>query len=212
MTGDAHPFQTDAVRAELRHRTVRSGAIAAAARLGSIGLQLGSVVVLARLLTPRDFGVQAMVLPLTILFNSIVNLGLQTAVIQQEDLDSDAASAIWRLGLGVNFVLASLMAVAGVLLSRINETPEVALVGLAWAAVVYLASSSAVLEAVLKRRLRFGVVWSAHVGATIVSVFAAIAAALAGAGHWALMVQIAVMELGRAATVWLASDWRPSLG
>ncbi|MFN0177997.1 MAG: oligosaccharide flippase family protein [Gemmatimonadales bacterium] len=211
MAGDAHLFRTDTVRAELRHRTMRSGAIAVGARLGSIAVQLGSVVVLARLLTPRDFGIQAMVLPLTILGNSMINLGLQTTVIQEEDLGPDAASAIWRLGLGVNLVLAALMAAGGALVARINATPEVTLVAVAWAAVVYLASTSAVLEAVLKRRLRFGVVWSAHMGATVVSVIAAIAAALAGAGYWALMVQMAVMELGRAATVWVASDWRPAL-
>jgi PST family polysaccharide transporter len=210
VTGDSSLFQTDTVRAELRHRAMRSGAIAAGSRIASIALQLGSMVVLARMLTPRDFGIQAMVLPLTILFNSIVNMGLQTVVIQREDLGPREANAMFWLGLRVNLVLAALMGLAGFLLSLLNRTPEMVPVAVAWAAVIYLASTAAVHEALLKRQLRFGVVWGAHLGATVVSVAAAIVAAAGGAGHWALMVQIAVMELGRASVVWVVSAWRPS--
>lgn len=189
---------------------MRSGAIAATARLTQIGLQLSSAVILARLLTPRDFGIQAMVVPLTILFNSIVNTGLQTVVIQREDLRPPDATAMFWLGLKVNLVFAGLMAASGAVLSRVYHTPEVVPVSLVWAAVIYLAATSAVHEALLKRQLRFGTVWSAHLAATVVSIGASLAAALGGAGHWALMIQIAVMELGRSVIVWTISGWRPS--
>jgi PST family polysaccharide transporter len=194
VTGDSHFFQTDTARAELRHRAVRSGAIAAVARAAQIGLQLGSTIVLARILTPSDFGIQAMVLPITILFNGIINLAFQMVLIQREELGDREASGMFWLGLKVNLVVAGLMALAGAGLSRVYRTPEVVWVGVAWAAVLYLASSSAVHEALLKRQLKFGKVWGAQLVATGLGIAAAVGAALAGAGHWALMIQIAVGE------------------
>ncbi|MFN0181269.1 MAG: oligosaccharide flippase family protein [Gemmatimonadales bacterium] len=206
---DPSLFQTDGVRAELPQRTVRSGAIAAVSRFGQIALQLGSAVVLARLLTPADFGIQAMVLALAILFNSVANLGLQTVIIQREVLDHAEASAMFHLAVRTNVLVCGAMAVAGAALAVVYRQPAVTWVAAAWATVIYLAATAAVHEALLKRQLKFGMVWSAHLAATVASVGAAIVAAASGAGHWALLIQIAVMELGRAATVWLVSGWKP---
>ena len=189
---------------------MRSGAIAASARLLQIGIQLATNVVLARMLTPRDFGIQAMVFPLMILFNGIINMAFQLVVIQTEELGHRQANAMFWLGLRVNLVLAAMMAATGFGLARVYRTPEVVWVTIAWAGVLYFAASSAVPEALLKRQLRFGVVWSAQLVAVVVSMGAAIGAAAAGAGHWALMVQIAAGEIGRSLIVWTVSSWRPS--
>jgi PST family polysaccharide transporter len=205
-------FDTDAVRADLGRRSVRSSAVTLASRAAQMVLFLGSAMVLARVLTPADFGVQAMVLPLTILVNNIVNLGLQSAVIHRERLDHREASAVFWLALRINLGLTTLMAVGSPLLARWYGEPRVTWVGVAWAATMFGASLSAIHEALLKRQLRFGLVMRVQVTAMAVSVAAAILAAALGAGHWALMLQIAVMDLGRAAAIWIVCPWRPAVG
>ena len=81
-------------------------------------LLLGSAMILARVLTPSDFGVQAMVLPVAFLANSIANLGLQSAVIHRESHDSDDANGLFRHSLRANVVFAGAIAALAPLLAR----------------------------------------------------------------------------------------------
>jgi len=200
----------DAVRKDLRARSIRAGVIAAGARGVQILLSFGSVAVLARILTPEDFGVFAMVLPITILVNTCINHALQTSVIHRSDLDHDQASGMFWLTARVNAAVAAAMALAGPLLARFYDDARVAALAAAWAAVLWLASLSAIHEALLKRQMRFGAVMGIGVASALAGVVAAIAAALAGAGYWALFVQVGVMDLCRLGALWIACRWRPA--
>lgn len=204
-------LRLDGVRAELRTRSVRSGFIALTARGSQILLQLGSLVVLARLLTPEDFGVIAFVLPFAVLMNSISHNGLQSAVIHRETLEQDEVSALFWYAARMNLLASAGFAALGPLLAYFYDDPRVIPVAAAWAGVVYIASVSSVHEALLKRQLRFGTVMSLHIGALAVGTALALLLAFAGAGHWALFAQTAVMEVGRSGAVWLACGWRPSV-
>jgi PST family polysaccharide transporter len=203
-------FRLDAVHAELRARSVRSGFIAVATRAGQVVIGLASIIVLARLLTPNDFGVIAMVMPLTLLFGNIANLGLQSAVIHRESLDHDEASALFWLAARANALACLALVAAGPVLARIYDDPRVVGVNTAWACIVYIASLAAVHEALLKRQLRFGIVLGAQLTGVGLGAVAAIILASAGAGYWSLLVQVAVIELGRASAIWVSCRWRPS--
>ena len=133
-------FDTDAVRTDLGRRSVHSSAVTLAARAAQMALFLGSAMVLARLLTPADFGVQAMVLPLTILVNNIVNLGLQSAIIHRERLDHREASAVFWLAVRFNLGVTTLMAIGSPFLARWYGEPRVMWVCVAWAATIFGAS------------------------------------------------------------------------
>ncbi len=212
MTTHERYFAVDAVRRDLRNRSVRSGVIAAGARGVQILLAFGSVAVLARILTPEDFGVFAMVLPVTILVNASINHALQTSVIHRAELDHAQASGLFRLAARWNLIVATGMGVAGPALAWFYDDPRVTGLAIAWAAVLWLTSLSAVHEALLKRQMRFGVVMGISVGASLAGVVAAIGAALAGAGYWALFVQVGVMDLCRLAALWTTCRWRPARG
>jgi PST family polysaccharide transporter len=202
-------FGTERLRTDLRHHSVRSGFVAAGGRVLQILLQIGSVMVLARILTPGDFGVLAMVLPVTILVNTVANQGLQTTIIHRSELNQPDASALFWLAIRVNFGVAILMGASGPALARIYNDDRITWYTAAWAFIIFGASTAAVHEALLKRQMRFGMVTIAHVCALAAGVIAAVVAALLGARHWALLVQIGVMDLGRAGAMWAVSGWRP---
>jgi PST family polysaccharide transporter len=171
---------------------------------------LGSAIILARVLTPSDFGVQAMVLPVAFLANNIANLGLQSAVIHRESLDSADANWLFHHSLRVNLVVAGVMAALAPLMARFYHEPRVTGVGLLWAATIYGSTLSAIQEALLKRQMRFGVVMKAQLTALVVSVVVAVAAALLGLGYWSLILQVTVMEMTRVVIIWIVCPWRPS--
>jgi PST family polysaccharide transporter len=205
-------FRTDSVRADLRGHSVRSGFIAIGARVAQALLQLVGVVVLARILTPADFGIIAYVVPLAILVTVIANGALQSAVIHRAELDQAQASRVFREAALINFGLCTALAAASPLIARFYEEPRAAGVAIAWAAIIYCASLAAVPEALLKRQMRFGTVMGAHVVGLVIGTAGAIAAALAGAQYWALLIQVAAPPPIRSAVVWIASGWRPSSG
>lgn len=167
-------------------------------------------MVLARLLTPADFGVQAMVLPIAILVNAIANAGVQSAIIQRDELDHAQSSALFWESLKWNGVLCGAMALLAPILARVYEEPRLTGIGVLWAAVILGSTLSAVPEALLKRQLRFAVVVRAQLTALVVSVIVAVAAAWLGFRHWSFIIQVAVLELGRVAIIWRQVGWRPA--
>ncbi|MGH7551460.1 MAG: lipopolysaccharide biosynthesis protein [Longimicrobiales bacterium] len=210
MSNHDNYFHLDAVRADLRARSVRSGFFTVAARGAQTFIQLGSIIILARLLTPEDFGVIAMVVPLSLLVGLTTASGLQTTVVHRERLDQREVSAFFWYAARVNLIACLAMAAAGLLLARVYGEPRVVGVAIAWAALLYLSTLCSVHEALLKRQLRFGTIMSVHIVALAIGTVVAISAALLGAGHWALLIQIMGMEGGRSLAMWVACRWRPS--
>jgi PST family polysaccharide transporter len=188
---------------------MRSGAATLIARAAQLLLQLGLFMVLARVLTPADFGVQAMVLPIAILVSSIANAGLQSAIIQRDDLEDAQCSAIFWRALSVNGLLCGFMMLVAPVVAIGYGEPRALGVGIAWAMVIFLATLSAVPEALLKRDMDFAVVVRAQLVAVVTSVGIAILAARMGAAHWTFIIQIASVELLRVGIIWRISSWRP---
>ncbi len=168
-------------------------------------------MILARLLTPADFGIMAMVLPLAQLTNTIGFRGLQTTVIHQEHLDAARTSAFFRTSSTWNLLLAAAMAGLGPAVARFYDEPRVLWITVAWAAVIYVATLSAVHTGLLKRQMRFGAVTAIQLGSAAIGVAAAIGAALAGAAYWALLIQLAAWRASSTVLTWIVCDWRPAL-
>lgn len=187
----------------------RSGALVVAGRGLQLALQFGLVAVLSRILTPADMGLLAVVMPLAVLMQAIANSGLQGAIIQHRDLDEGEASALFWASLRWNTVLAVVMVAAGAVVAAILRDARVIPVAAAWAAVILVATASAIPEARLKRDFRFGTVLAAHLTAMVISVAAALWVVQLGARYWTLIIQMAVVELGRVALVMGLSRWRP---
>jgi PST family polysaccharide transporter len=84
----------------LRQNAQRASALNLAARGTDFLFQFLSMAILARLLTPADFGVFAMATPFVWILMTFGDLGLASAVLQQRDLNEGQASAVFR----VNFM------------------------------------------------------------------------------------------------------------
>ncbi|MDH3732708.1 MAG: oligosaccharide flippase family protein [Gemmatimonadota bacterium] len=202
-------FRTGEVSAEVRERAVASGRISVSGRAIQIALRLVSIAILARLLRPEDFGVRALVLPVIILTNSVINLRLHVAVLQQENLDSEGLGRVFRLSLRFNLLMVLIVAALGPLLAEIYDDARVVGVTAAWAAAIYVLNLGAFHEVLLKRDMRFGVTTFIETTSMFVGMIVAILAASLGAGYWALVLEIGIIGLGRSAGAWMACPWRP---
>jgi PST family polysaccharide transporter len=192
-------------------RAARSGAIVATGRVlqGVVGLTTATI--LARLLTPADFGVFAMVLPVALIVTMTINRGLHMAVMHEAELSPAQVTRLFWIAQRFNVLLLGGMALSAPLLARLYREPRVTVVALMWALALVFQSLGVFAEAVLKRQIRFGVLAAIELGTMVVGVTASITAAALGHHNIALVTQVLVWQTLRCVGAYVASQWWPDL-
>jgi O-antigen/teichoic acid export membrane protein len=196
---------------ELRRLAVRGAAATISASGLALAAQLVSTVILARLLTPADFGVVAMVTTFSLLVASFGLNGFTEAVIQFEEVDHYTASNLFWLNSGAGVVLAIAFMAAGSLLVRFYGNPQVAHVAAGLSVGIFIATVSVIHLALLKRAMRFVATSTNDVVGRVVNTVVSILLALRGWGYWALVAGIIAQQLSiTIGACWLCR-WVPSL-
>lgn len=206
--GDLRPI---AEGKELRHLAVRGGAATISASALSLAVQIVSTVILARLLTPADFGVIAMVTTFVMFLMSVGASGCTEAIIQRDKMDRFLVSNLFWINLAVGLILTVGFAAASSLLARFYRNPQVAYIALAMSPGILIAGVSVVPVALLKRNMRFTAVSANEVVGRTANTTVAILLALRGWGCWALVAGIVVQALSIAMGAWWLCRWYPSL-
>lgn len=195
----------------LRQAGLTGGGISVASRMVNYVIQMGSTVVLARLLKPEDFGLVAMVYAFVAVFLVFQDFGLVDAVIQEPVLhEKQIANAFW-VTLALSVLVAMLVAAGSPLVGRFFDDPRLTLITVVYASCFPLIGGSVLHLALLKRQMRFGRVALVETCATVISVGTAIGLAVAGMGYWAIVGRPVVLAASRTAGAWIASGWRPTL-
>jgi len=207
-SGAFHPV---ALGSELRRLAVRGAAATISAAALGLAAQTVSTVILARLLTPGDFGVVAMVTTFSLLLMSVGVNGFEEAVIQRPEIDRFQASNLFWINCGIGVVLAAGFAGASSLLAHFYHNPLVTRVAIGVSPAIFLASTSVVHVALVKRAMQFTSISAndiiARVGYTVV----ALVLAWQGWGYWALVVGIVGSSLSTTIGAWWLCRWVPSL-
>jgi O-antigen/teichoic acid export membrane protein len=175
------------------------------------GTQLLTMVILAHLLKPADFGVVGMATVVTGFMGLFRDLGTTSAIVQKEQVSHDLLSSLFWLNAG----LGSLLGLAVFCLAPWSLTiyPEPQVVPLLQAlAVTFLLSGLNVLpQAILERELGFNRLAQMEIAAVLVGSCVGVGTALAGCGPWSLIYQtIAAMGVSTL-LLWLSTPWRPAV-
>ncbi|MGA8088013.1 MAG: lipopolysaccharide biosynthesis protein [Terracidiphilus sp.] len=204
-------FRPGAGNHELRRLAVRGAAATVSASGLALGAQVISTVILARLLTPADFGVVTMVTTFSLLVVSFGLNGFTEAVIQFEEMDHQTASNLFWLNTGAGLVLAIAFAAAGSLLARFYGNPLVADVAKGLSIGIFIQAGSVVHLALLMRAMRFGGTSTNDVVGRVANTVFSILFALRGWGYWALVTGILAQQLSLTVGAWWLCRWVPGL-
>jgi PST family polysaccharide transporter len=196
---------------KLRRLAVRGAAATVSASGLSLAAQVISTVILARLLTPADFGVVTMVTTFSLLLAGFGLNGFTEAIIQFEEIDQYTASNLFWLNSGCGLVLAIAFVVAGSGLARFYRDPLVAGVAAGLSVGIFISAASVIHLALLKRAMRFAVTSTNDVVGRAVNTAVSILLALRGWGHWALVAGIVAQQLSITVGAWWLCRWIPSL-
>lgn len=172
-------------------------------------IQIVATVVLARLLTPRDFGVVTMVTTFSFLLINFGLNGFTEAVVQAESISHQLASTLFWMNVGCGAVLTVVFASAGALLAWFYKDPLVKPVTVGIAITIFLTSISVMHLALLKRAMRFPQISFNDIRARVISVGVTIVLALAGWSYWSLVAGAAVLALSTSMGAWVLCRWMP---
>ena len=195
----------------LRRLAVRGAGVTVLS--GGLGqaIQIVASVVLARLLTPADFGVVAMVTTFSILLMNFGLNGFTEAVLQRETIDHSLTSNLFWINVGAGLLLTAGFASAGSAVARFYNSPHAAPVATGISATIFITSTSVLHLALLQRALRFSAVCVNSIVARAVSVAVSILLAWAGWGYWALVAGAVALSLSTSLGAFILCRWVPSL-
>jgi PST family polysaccharide transporter len=176
----------------------------------SFVVQIAATVVLARLLTPADFGVVTMVTTFSLLVSSFGLNGFTEVILQREEVSHFLASNLFWINLGAGVFLTIAFAATGPLMAHFYHDPLVSHVAQGMSLTVVVASASVIPLALLNRAMRFAAVSANGVVARAVYVIVSILLAFAGWGYWALVVGNVAQEVSRAIGAWFMCRWLPA--
>lgn len=213
MTTAAEPDEIAGASAapSLAGRASAAGTLRLGGQLAKLVILVGLSMAMARLLTPADFGLFALVGTLSAFVATFRDFGLGHATIYARALSDEQRHAVLRVQLSLSGRLVLLMALAGPVLAMIYDEPRLVRITLVMALVNGIAALAVLPESLLSRRMRFGTLAGIEVGALLTSGVVGVGLAWAGAGYWALVAQAATDLLARTAALWLATPWRPDL-
>jgi PST family polysaccharide transporter len=197
--------------ADHSHQSVRSGVFAIASRGISVFVQVGSTIILARLLSPEDFGLVSMVAAFTGFIPVLSDLGTRDAAVQRAAITQHEVSALFWLTMAIGVALGLLLAAGGPLIASYYHEPRLRDIALASSLGFMLGAASCQHFALLRRAMQFKAIASIEVGANVLSSVASIAMAIWGAGYWALVAKPVLLAAFTLIGVGLACPWVPGI-
>ena len=206
--------RTDHLKANLARRSVRGGAVTFLAKGWSFSLALVSTMVLARLLTPRDYGLVALVAPVTGFLGIFLEMGLSAATIQKADVTDRQISTLFWVNTVAGLLLMGVVALLAPGLAWFYHDRRVLAITLALGAMFLVNGMAVQHRALLQRQMRLPALAGIGMAAQIAGVGTAITMAWAGFNYWALVLNVVAARVVEMILLWTFSRWvpgRPSL-
>ncbi len=202
-------FDTEYLKADLKGRSVRGGM----ATMGSQGvrfvLQMASTMVLARLLTPADYGLIGMVTVVVNFATMFKDAGLSMATVQKDKITHEQISTLFWINVLISVVLGLCVLLGSPLIARFYGKPELTAVTAVLSLSFILSGLSIQHAALLRRHMRFGSLASVQVVSQIITVTVTILLALYGWRYWALVGGSFTTALSTAALTFYFCPWMP---
>ena len=201
--------RTDSDFSKVRRLAVRGAGAAMISQASGLVVQMVATIVLARLLTPADFGLVTMVTTFSLLVSNFGLNGFTEAVLQREHIDHHLASNLFWISVGCGLVLTGGFAACGTLMARFYGAPLVAHIALGISLTIFITSTYVVHVALLMRGMYFTAVSANDIVARIVSVAVSVVLAWAGWGYWALVAGTVAQPLSVSIGAWMLCRWIP---
>ena len=178
-------------------------------RCGAQFVTLIVSIVLARILTPSDFGTVSLIMVFTTILQVFVDSGLGTALIQKKDADDLDFSSVFYFNFAICLILYLGMFIASPFIAKfykdISLTPIIRVISLT----IVMSGVKGIQQSYVSRNMLFKKFFFATLGGTLFSAVLGIGMAYAGFGVWSIVAQQLSNTAIDTLILWITVDWRP---
>lgn len=204
-------FRVEHLKLDLGRRTARGGALMIGSQAVKFAITMVTTVVLARLLTPTDYGLIGMVLVFTGFMTLFKSMGLSAATMQRTKVTQDQISTLFWINMVVGFGLMFLTAALAPVVAWFYSEPTLVWITLVLSVGFALGGITVQHEALLKRQMRFGTLAAIELISMVIGIACGIILAWYGARFWALVWNQLIALFIYSVGVWITCSWRPGM-
>ncbi len=180
-------------------------------RLGSQGTQMLISILLARLLSPKEFGVIAIMMVFITIGYICIDGGFSMALVQKKDIDDQDCSAVFYLNIAMSMVFYLVVFIVAPFIAKYYANESICTYLRVLASVFVIRAFSIVQTALLTKRMLFKFNFRINITAIAISGISGIILAYCGFGVWSLIVQQIINVFVTGCLLWFFVKWRPLL-
>mgnify|MGYP000386599606 FL=1 len=193
----------------LKSKTVKGVVWSSIERFSTQGVQFLIMIIMARLLTPKDYGLIGMLAIFLAVAQSLIDSGFSQALIRKQDRTDVDNSTVFYFNIVVSSALYLILFIAAPFVADFYNQPELTSVMRVVCLGVILNSLVVVQRALLTVRIDFKTQAKASLSAAVISGCIGIVLAYCGFGVWSLVVQQLLNLSVNTLLLWIFSKWRP---
>jgi teichuronic acid exporter len=195
----------------LKQKTVSGVVWTAIESVGQYAIQLVITIVLARILSPTDFGTIEMLLIFTALTRVFIESGFSQSLIRKNDVDTVDLNSVFYFNVLLSIVIYIILYFASPFVAAFYKTPELTSIARVIFITEIINAFGIIHIAIISIDLNFKILTRSSIFAAFISAIVGILAAKLGYGVWSLVYQTLSFAIIKTISLWYYNKWRPSL-
>jgi len=195
----------------LKNKTVKGTMWSAVDNVAQLGVTFVVSIVLARLLSPDDYGLIGIITIFTTVCTAIINGGFSSALIRKKSPTDDDYNTAFIINLLLSLILYAVVFLCSPLIADFFGREELVSLTRVSSFTMIIGALAIVQQVRLTKRIDFKTQTKITLIASLTSGFIGIAMALLGMGVWALVLQGIIVQILRTVLFWFFNHWTPSL-
>lgn len=193
----------------LKNKTVKGTVWSTLERFSVQGIQFVVMILMARILTPGDYGLVGMIAIFIAVSQSFIDSGFSQALIRKQERTEVDNSTVFYFNIAVGLFLYLLLYVAAPFIADFYNEPQLTSITRVIGVSLIFNSLAVVQRALLTLKLDFKTQAKASLSGAIISGIVGIAMAYTGFGVWSIVFQ-QILNLGVVTLLlWVFSKWKP---
>ena len=195
----------------LKAKTIKGTVWSAIDNVTQMGVSFLVSIVLARLLSPDDYGLIGIIGIFTAVCSTIINGGFSSALIRKKEITDDDYNTTFIVNLVSSLLLYAILFVSAPLIAKFFNREELIILTRVSTFSMVIGAMAIVQHTRLTKRIDFKTQTKITLTASVVSGVIGISMAIGGFGVWALVVQMMVSQILSTILLWLLNRWTPRL-
>ncbi len=174
------------------------------------GVSFVTMIILARLLGPKEFGLIGMISVFIAVGNSLVDSGLSSSIIRSKKIDDSDLSTIFYLNIVISFIVFIVLFISAQTIAEFFQQEILKNIIRLYCFSFLISAFSSVQLAILSKEMQFRRIMQYNIPGVLLGVIVGINLGYNGYGAWCIVIMILTTQIVQSIVLWSFSDWKPS--